>query len=160
MILDPLSDAIRPALQLLPENMRSRDAEILLLAIGFQESGFAARTQHEGGPARGLWQFERGGGVRGGLLQPAIQSLAGPVCRARGVFPDAMTVWREMETDDVLAAAFARLLLWTSPRRLPREGEVRYAWEYYLDTWRPGKPHEVRWIPNYDKALDLVGPKP
>lgn len=65
MTLSEIRDrAIAPALAMLPARMRSDAAEVLLLAIGLQESGLIHRHQI-GGPAHGLLQFERGGGVRG-----------------------------------------------------------------------------------------------
>lgn len=157
LLSDPLNEVIRPGLALLPEKMGGRDAEILLLAIGLQESGFMARKQHNDGPARGFWQFEKGGGVRGVLRHHSSRALAEGVCKARGVVPEVWGTWYTLAQDDVLAAAFARLLLWTAAGRLPREGEVGYGWEYYLDTWRPGKPHENRWAANYATAVQLAG---
>ena len=111
----------------------------MLLAIGLQESRFVHRRQI-GGPARGFWQFEQGGGVRGVLAHPASAALARQVCQVRGVPPTAPSVYSRLELDDVLAAAFARLLLWTDPARLPRTGDADAAWALYLRTWRPGKP--------------------
>ena len=45
-----------------------------------------------------------------------------------------------LEHDDVLAAAFGRLLLWTDPRAPPAVGDESGAWALYLRCWRPGKP--------------------
>ena len=59
--------------------------------------------------------------------------------------PTAPSVYSRLELDDVLAAAFARLLLWTDPARLPRTGDADAAWALYLRTWRPGKPHRQTW---------------
>ncbi|TKD32607.1 hypothetical protein [Azotobacter chroococcum] len=147
--------AIAPALALLPARMKSPQAEALLLAIGLQESGLAHRRQI-GGPARGLWQFEQGGGVRGVLLHPLSRPHALAACEARSVKPSAAAVYAELEHDDILAAAFARLLLWTDPASLPAVGEVGAAWDLYLRTWRPGKPHRNRWDAGYAKAMDAL----
>src|SRR5690606_35531315 len=59
-----VEQAIWPAYALLPSRMDSDRATVMLLAIGLQESRFEHRRQIKG-PARGFWQFERGGGVRG-----------------------------------------------------------------------------------------------
>ena len=48
--------------EVLRGKFRSTAADVLLLAIGLQESRFEHRQQI-GGPARSFWQFERGGGV-------------------------------------------------------------------------------------------------
>lgn len=149
------ASAIAQALALLPARMTSPAAEALLLAIGLQESRLTHRRQI-GGPARGLWQFERGGGVRGVLLHPASREHAVTVCRARGVEPTERAVYAQLEHDDVLAAAFARLLLWTDPLPLPALGHVDAAWNLYIRTWRPGKPHLHTWPRQYQQALDAV----
>lgn len=147
--------AIAPALALLPARMNSLEAELALLAIGLQESRLIHRRQI-GGPARGLWQFERGGGVRGVLEHEASAGYAIAVCDARGVEPIAGRVYDALEDDDVLAAAFARLLLWTDPRPLPAVGHCAEAWAYYLRTWRPGKPHRRTWDALYATALEAI----
>ena len=147
--------AIAPALALLPARLSGAQAETMLLAIGLQESRFRHRRQI-GGPARGWWQFERGGGVAGVLRHQASREHAVRVCDARHVAPVAEQVYQRLEHDDVLAAAFARLLLWTDPRPLPAQGEVTAAWDLYLRTWRPGKPHRHTWDALYAQALEEV----
>lgn len=143
--------AIVPALALLPARMTSPQAEIQLLAIGLQESGFA--THHQiGGPAHGFWQFEQGG-VRGVLRHPQSYKHAVAVCAARGIEPSVEAVHAALEHDDILAAAFARLLFWTDPAPLPKVGEVSASWDLYLRTWRPGKPHRDRWDGCYAQAI-------
>ncbi|WP_349569360.1 hypothetical protein [Azotobacter salinestris] len=147
--------AIAPAFALLPARMNSPQAETLLLAIGLQESGLAHRRQI-GGPARGFWQFEQGGGVRGVLQHPLSRPYAVAICDARSVFPAAPAVYAALEHDDILAAAFARLLLWTDPAPLPAVGEVAKSWDYYQCCWRPGKPHRNRWDACYAQAMDAL----
>lgn len=144
--------AIAPALALLPARMSSPQAEIMLLAIGLQESNLAHRRQI-GGPARGLLQFERGGGVAGVLRHTASRDHAVRVCDARGVQAVADQVYQQLEHDDVLAMAFGRLLLWTDPHALPAEHDAAGAWDYYLRTWRPGKPHQHTWDKHYARAV-------
>lgn len=82
--------------------------------------------------------------------------------------PVATAVHPALEVDDVLAAGFARLLLWTDPHRLPAVGDVEGAWQLYLRTWRPGaytrgaptKRAELRqkWAGYYTQALPEVSP--
>lgn len=149
------AQAIEPALLLLPARMESAEAVVMLLAIGLQESRLTHRRQI-GGPARGLWQFERGGGVAGVLRHAASREHALSVCDARRVAPVPEQVYQRLEHDDVLAAAFARLLLYTDPARLPALGEVGASWDLYLRTWRPGKPHRHTWGAMYAQALEAV----
>lgn len=146
---------IRPMWDFLPRSMNSPGAEVMLLAIGGQESGFKHRRQI-GGPARGFWQFEQGGGVRGVLRHAATRERAVEVCRFRGVKANQADVYNALEHDDILSAAFARLLLYSDPRALPAIGDEDAAWALYARTWRPGKPHRERWGPNYRAAVDAV----
>lgn len=152
-----LAKAVEPALALLPKSMDSLPARVLILAIGFQESQLLDRVQKVAGggrgPARGLWQNECNGGVRGVLNHPVTRGVAGIVCANRRVEPVASVVWSELEHDDILAAAFARLILYADPSPLPDVGAIDLAWLYYLRTWRPGKPHPAAWAENYRCAV-------
>ena len=156
MTLDEITQrAIEPAYALLPPVMRSKEATLMLLAIGLQESRFLHRRQI-GGPARGFWQFERGGGVLGVLTHPASRQAARDVCARYDIGWDSREVYRELVDNDVLGAAFARLLLWTDPAPLPALGDEDGAWAYYRRNWRPGKPHPQTWPEMYQNALSFV----
>ena len=135
---DVVEKAIKPAFALLPARMRSREAVVMMLAIGLQESLFKYRRQMGNGPARGFWQFEKMGGVAGVLQHHSSSALALSTCAERGVAPTPSDVHAKLEHDDVLAAVFARLLLWTDPKSLPALNDVDGAWKLYLRTWRPG----------------------
>lgn len=148
--------AVNPALALLPAKMDTPAARVQMLAIGLQESRFLHRRQLGNGPARGLWQFERGGGVRGVLTHPASREHAYRICGIRGVEPVAAAVHPALEVDDVLAVAFARLLMWTDAWRLPAVGDVQGGWDMYIRTWRPGKPHRQTWDGLYAQAVAEV----
>lgn len=143
--------AINPALRLLPPGMDSPEARVMLLAIGLQESRFTSRRQIGGGPARGLWQFERGskaskGGCWGVFLHTASREHLRRLCVARDVEFTPDSIYSQLEFDDVLAAGVARLLLFTDPKRLPVVGDTEAAWDLYaLRTWNPGKPHRATW---------------
>jgi hypothetical protein len=144
---------LTPALLLLPERMDTTAARRMLLAIGLQESRLIHRRQIRG-PARGLWQFEEGGGCLGVLRHPASARLAEDVCLRRQVTPEPRQLYLALADDDVLAAAMARLLLWTDPAPLPEDAET--AWAYYLRTWRPGKPHPHTWPGFWRTASEAV----
>lgn len=154
MIVNPIPDIIDPAARLLP-SMDSPRARIMLLAIGLQESRFERRRQIKG-PARGFWQFESGGGVRGVLLHKASAYDAAKVCHARGVGRSTREVYDRLEHDDILACCFARLLLYTDPRPLPMIGDVDASWDYYERNWRPGKPHPHTWPGLYERAHNIL----
>lgn len=151
-------EVIVPSLALLPERMDSTPARVLMLAICGQEARWLHRVQI-GGPARGLFQFERDGGVKGVLTHPASRDLAVAVCTERGLSNGTLvqSVYDALPDDDILAACFARLLLWTDPRTLPKIGAKQEAWDYYLRNWRPGKPHAKTWSGVYDTARGIVG---
>ena len=155
--VDVNANFISPALQLLPARMDTPEARVELLAISAQESdGFRARRQYQGGPARGLLQFETGG-TRGVLRHPASADLAITVCAKRNVSPiTPVVITARFEFDDVLAFAFGRLLLYTDPAALPKIGDVDGAWQYYLRNWRPGAPLPKKWAANYNLAMRAI----
>lgn len=157
----PLSDAelvvqvISQSLQLLPANMDTPQARLLLLAISGQEADFHHRWQvfdakrpEAMGAARGLWQFEKMGGTHGVLTHPRSRVMAEGVCRHFNISPFAAVVWSQLHDNDVLAGVFARLLCWTSPAAIPAIDDVKGAWVFYLQQWRPG----AYWNPGVSEA--------
>lgn len=144
--------AIDQAFQLLPVKMDSPLARVILAAIGFQESGYQVRIQYGNGPARSYWQFEKGG-IKGVMLHKASARLAMEICEKRGVDFNSELIWKAMEVDDVLGAAFARLLMYTDPNPLP--DNQADAWEMYAKRlWRPGKPHPDKWPASWAFGLE------
>jgi hypothetical protein len=136
---------IRPALALLPSRLTSDPAVVLLLCIMLQESALKYRWQvvdlnnpERKGPARGLAQFELGGGVKGVCTHAASRAPAADLCARRGVAFEQRAIWEALDDDDLLAAGLARLLLFTDAQLLPAIGAVETAWRYYLRVWRPG----------------------
>jgi hypothetical protein len=153
-----LATSINPALGWLslrgvPSDDRAR---VMMLAITGQEADAQFRRQHGNGPARGLWQFERGGGVAGVLSHRSSARLAAALCEWRGVEASTTAVHPALERDDVLAAGFARLLLWTDAKPLPSLDAEDVAWAYYLRNWRPGKPHPATWPGHWRMAREVV----
>lgn len=159
---DFLAEAVEPALSLLPDAMDSPEARAMLVAIALQESRLAHRFQvvqglpGAKGPARGLLQFEMGGGCAGVLRHAASRYWMHSVCKARGCEPMPKALWLAIENDDVLAAAAARLLLFTDPKCLPAIGDEGAAWTLYTRVWRPGRPHPKTWPDLYQRAVDAV----
>lgn len=165
--LKPVNDAITQAFNALPVKMAGRPARLMLLAIHLQEDPQQLRRQMGNGPAKSLWQGEKTGGMCSGVFNhPATKRHAQNLASLRGVAGGAEAVWNAIETDDVLAAGLARLLLWSDPSPMPQPGEVREAWTLYLATWRPGAYHNgtpakqqalyTKWQLNYAKALDQL----
>ena len=138
-----------------PSKMLSLDSRAMLIAIGLQESRFKYRCQI-GGPARGFWQFEEMGGVRGVLTHPSTRSIIRDLLKAWQYDDSTRTSYIAIEHNDVLAATYARLLLWTIAGTMPTRGEHDYAWRYYIAGWRPGKPHRETWDKFYDQAWEMV----
>ena len=155
LIQQTRSQIIAPALKMLPASMTSSKSEVMLIAIGLQESELTYRHQ-VGGPAHGLWQFEKGGGVKGVMTHKASAGYAKEVLQKRGYDVSITAAFDALETDDVLACVFARLLLWTDAFPLPELDQERRAWNLYQRVWRPGKPHESKWPTNYAEALQAV----
>lgn len=149
---DILDTIITPALLLLPPRMTSDRAIAELLAIQAQEDPEKRRRQWPEGPARGLWQFEREGGVAGVLRHALTSAHAHSVCHTLGNAGTVASVYHQLEHDDILAACFARLLLWTIPQGLPGEDEPEEGWNQYIKAWRPGKPKKRTWAENFKNA--------
>lgn len=160
-------ELIDNALAYLPAKMDTVRARVMLLAIGLQESRFEHRDQLESpggfdrvvGPALGFWQFERGGAVRGVLRHEASRQHALRTCRLFHIAAEApggeTAVWHTLKRNDYFACVFARLLLWTDPQPLPDLGDAEAAWQLYIRTWRPGKPHRKTWDNFHAQACAL-----
>lgn len=158
---DTFEAAVNPAFELLPEKMDTPEARVLMFAIAMQESRLIHRRQLPDGPANGLWQFEQGtrasrGGVWGVYLHPTSKRLLADFCEELGVDCDPETIYDELQSNDVLAAGVARLLLATDPRKLPDEDDTDGAWDYYVRNWRPGKPHRSTWDAFHEQAQQHV----
>lgn len=152
-----VAKAVAEALGLLPPQMTSDRAKVQLYATGLQESRFVHRRQI-GGPARGYWQFELGtresrGGVWGVYLHDKSKVLLANLCAKRGIPFSPPAIYAAIENDDVLAAGLARLMYWTVPTSLPELGDQQGAWNAYVKTWRPGKPHPGTWAECYATAM-------
>lgn len=156
-----LRSAVNPALTLLPVKMDSDRARVAILAAGLQESELKKRYQvvhgdpYAKGPARGLWQNERTG-VHCVMTNRATREHAIVLCAARKCPFDVPQVHASLEYDDILAAGFARLLLWADPKPLPDLDDEHGAWETYLRCWQPGKPRPQDWPANHAAARAQV----
>lgn len=153
--------AVSEALHNLPAKMDTAQARVMLYAIGLQESRFTHRyqvlnTPGAKGPARGFWQFEKGGGCKGVVNHDASKYWMHGVCDDRGVAFTAEAIWLAIENDDVLAASAARLLLFTDGARLPALDDLDSAWACYIRNWRPGKPHRETWDALYREARAVI----
>lgn len=144
---------IKPGLLLLP-SMDTPEARVMLIAIGMQESRFSYRTQING-PARGFWQFERGG-VRGVLTHPATKPIVIEACRTLHIRPSEDDCFEAITYNDALACAFARLLLWTLPGKLPSQENTEEGWRQYIEAWRPGRPHRETWNGYFNEAWNII----
>ena len=151
---------------LVPVKMSGEKARVLLLAIQLQEDPQRLRRQMGNGIARGLFQFELGGGVKGVLRHEATTKYAHNLASIREVPASPQAVYEAIEFDDVLAAGLARLLLWSDSKPLPEVGEVREAFDTYLRVWRPGAYTNgtpvkqlalwTKWQLNYARAMDQL----
>lgn len=157
-----LQTAIYPALaELEALGIKSSPlAARFLLAIALQESALRYRRQVvaggvENGPASSFWQFEKGGGCKGVLAHRSTAQPMAAICTAYNVAPDAQSLWEGMRFQDIVAAAAARLLIYTLPFALPQTQDE--GWRQYLDAWRPGKPHPETWAANWKLASETVG---
>lgn len=173
MKLAQSTEMIRKGLQHLPPTMSKNIDRVLvaMLAIGLQESKFehkfqVVNTPGVKGPARGFWQFESGGGVKGIMRHPASKPHLEKACRELGVPFEQRAIWLALEHNDDLAVVCARLLLYTDAKALPLVPDEQGMWEYYLRNWRPGaydrgtKTQRValrtKWAKYYEQAMQAA----
>jgi len=148
----PVSTIQEALVTLLPAAMNSQTVCTLLGAIGLQESNFAYHQQI-GGPAHSFWMFEENG-IRAVMTNPSSHDYAMDLCTHFGLAFSVESVYDAMLTNDLLACAFARLLLWDDVHPLPSLGDVNGAWQYYVNNWRPGRPRPLDWPANYQMAWE------
>lgn len=145
------------AYDLLPVPMYSVSADASLIAIALQESNCSKRRQDGTGPARSFWQFENGG-IKGVLTHRATAGHARAALVALCYSPTltAADIRAIVEHNDVLACAFARLLLWTLPQPLALRTQPDHGWAQYIAAWRPGAPRPLDWPGNFNRAWSAV----
>lgn len=164
MLLTLHARIVPAAYDVLPPAMQSDRATAMLLAIALQESKCVHRYQlprqpgGKPGPARGFWQFEAGGAVKGVLTHPKTQPYARSamvaLCYSRSLTVNEIHAL--LEHNDVLAAVFARLNLWWLAGALPGRENPQEGWRQYLEAWRPGEPHPETWDGYFTRAWTLV----
>lgn len=153
---------INEACFVLGRPMRSAQADRMLMAIALQESGLTHPVQLGPGGlyahklARGWWQMERGGGVLGVMMHQQTATRSSGLCQHCRVSFDDACIHDALAWLPVLAAGFARLLLWTVPEPLPQD-EI-HGWQQYLRAWRPGKPRPETWGEHWRTATELCLP--
>lgn len=168
---------VRPALKLLEDisgrpQMAMGNAEQLLLSIALQESGARHRFQivrrDDGttrrGPACSYWQFEKYGGLAGVMRHSSTGAYALRFLEELDIAPTIDAAWEAFPFNDLLAAGFARLLLWTDPAPIPAVVHRDEQFRYYLRNWRPrgwqqmdgGSKEYARWLLAYKAAAELL----
>jgi hypothetical protein len=135
-------------------------ARRFMLAIALQESGLMHRRQIgrdylETGPAASFWQFEAGGGCKGVLTHHKSAEIMRRVCDDFNVACTPGGLWEAMRYNDIVAAAAARMLIYTLPHSLPTTASE--GWLQYLVSWRPGMPRQTSWSANWDLATLVTG---
>ncbi len=133
----------------------SKEAEVLLLTTALQESGLVHRLQ-VGGPARSYWQFEQGGGVRNVVSSSASALKLSAVCQDLNIPFSESVIFEAMAWNDQLAVVMARLNYWLNPLKLPDAQDVEGSWNYYVNTWHPGKPRKETWAGYHAQAYEAV----
>lgn len=147
--------AVNPALDLFPEPWRSDEARAFILAIALQESELKHRRQFGGEFAHSYLQFELIG-IEGVWTHESTKRTAREICRTLDIAQTPLGVWAAVEFHDILACAFARLLMRTLPQPLPVRGDTEISWNQYMVLWRPGRPRRVVWPSNVFHAWATV----
>jgi len=136
--LDFRQYVVQPVLDAM--GLGSQQAVSLVLKIAAWESGGCYRLDQvddarRDGPAFGPYQFERSGFDEAHRLldtRPALRQM--PVAKYR------LTDIRDLRCRLDSATFYARILLWGNPGALPAPNAWQGSLDYYLQTWRPGKP--------------------
>lgn len=144
------------AFHFLPGKMQSQNAHAEILAAGLQESEFNARVQGGGGPAHGLFQFEKNGGVAEVLDAPDTAAMLAPILKIMCYKPNRDEIYQAIVHNDVLAVILARCILWHVPGMLAGPTQPDKGYQQYLRAWRPGKPGPDRWPANFAEAWRLT----
>ncbi len=163
-------ESLKAAYALLPAFLNSTEATLQLLTVRRQEAPNMEQVQGGGGPARGTYQFESAGGVRGVLQHAKAGPMARKFVESLGIPATEKAVYDALALAgpaDVLDAGMARLFLYTDPQPLPKVGDEEAAAQYYWRTWRPGaytkgtpeKKAALRkkWGKNYAEAMQVLG---
>lgn len=129
------------------------EARVLLMAIAGQESGLSQRLQEPTPVARGYWQCEQSGAVLDVLTSDQTGPMLHSVCTLFDIPSGLDVVFEAIAWHDLLAFSVARMALWLNPAALPGVGDAAAGWNYYVDTWRPGKPRPDAWADAYATAL-------
>ncbi len=150
---------IRPTLSELAlydtkQYLTSREAEVLLLAIAIQESSLQHRRQIRG-PARSFWQIEPPTYKDTLLRYTPLLMFVNDLEIGVNTVNTAIDASYAMRYNDALACACARGILRLNPKPLPDVGDEDGAWDYYLESWRPGKPRPGSWHQAYEGSLDM-----
>ena len=157
-----LNTAIYPALSELSALgiPSSPEAARFMLAIALQEAGLKHRRQvvsggAENGPAVSFWQGELTGGLIDMLARPATKQRMLAICEMYNVTPTPAGMWEAIRYQDIVAAAAARLLIYTLPSTLPVDDLA--GWGQYKKAWAPGNPKPDTWPANWALASATVG---
>ncbi|HWL67133.1 MAG TPA: hypothetical protein VNS22_01985 [Geminicoccus sp.] len=177
-------DLIKPGLEELgdivgsKQQIASREAVVMLTAIGLQESALTHRRQlHDADPgpgvdlqpiqtpglgAYGLWGFEYSG-IRLTLRHAKVRALRNIIEALTSVGldpdPDARSAnASRIMADDKAALWLARLYLLTDNQALSLDADEM--WVVYKRVWNPGKPRPEHWPANFKLALDAYPEKP
>ncbi len=150
---------------LMPDTLRNDRTVAMLGAIAHQELGPGLKwraQQPNGGPALGLWQFEKAG-VTGVVTHTSTRDMLKAFARElnyrwQGSLEENVNMLHEaLHHNDVLAAGIARLNLWWIPSGLPRAApeSEQEAYEQYDFAWRPGKKRPEDWPASWRYGLAL-----
>lgn len=154
-------------LAMYPAEFNTPAARAQLLAIGGVESEFLHRQQLVGafrrwwesitGPATSYFQIERIG-IRGVLEHHRAGAMLRKALDELGYPANVEIIHQAIKHDIILAVVVARLILWIDPAPLPGPNNAWAAYQYYLRTWRPGKPCDfAKWQIWYTRAWKIVG---
>lgn len=153
-----LTPGLNKTARFAPHLPRNRSVEVLMTAISGVEADWTERSQIPSGMAHGLFQMQLNT-IHEIMANPASKKLWELGMDDFGINTRTAEHLFEIiahQEGDVMAVFLARLDLWCNPHPIPFADEESLLFDYYRDTWRPGKPSAKRFSRAYGLALSAV----
>lgn len=150
-----------PALKFLPPQLDSINVRVLLLSIGFQESGFVSRVQvkddnmQDDIVGKGFYQFTYIACKDVYEFQTNRFNFLDILNQLR-IQNSARAVHTAIQFHDILATITARIFLYQSPLSVPCCDDYKSMWYIYKSRWRPGRPRRENWDTHCKRAKEIV----
>ena len=143
------------AMALLPAHLTCAESKAMLIAIAMQSSQFSFRRELMGHD-RSFWALGAQTHIKVVAEHELTRGPIAAVCDALCYDTSVFSAYMAVEHNDILACAYARLLLSLVPGKLPSRDQPQLGWDQYLAVWRPSHPRPEPWPVHFRRAWDAV----